>query len=334
MDTMSSSSGPRMKGRNMLYRLPDELLIGILEFAPSLSALWSLINSSGRLAAIFRRYGAQITEAVMRSTLPAQTQGLMKAVLQLRAGRYPSSLAQAREMPCLRPGPPIGAVGPDVVRGAVRLAHEIHALAYECICHYIDKCTRMSAEELANPALIASGAVDAALTWMRPAGQPQQLQHTGNPLLVEEQLVAMNLWRLQYVVEVRAAASTERLRWSAEDRQDILSNHVWWFYRLEFGSYKEEQLQVVRRYVHRRGGILNKLPLPLTTPHLFDVPYAPSHRTVLRLEYKPRGWALMTGILRGTNCSPLYGVTLGTYRKYGFAVFHDRRMVDLGLLPP
>lgn len=323
-----------MNGQNMLYRLPDELLMGILEFAPSLSALWSLVNSSRRLAAVFRRYGAQITEAVMRRTLPPQTHGLMKAVLQLRAGRYPSSLARAREMSSLRPGPPVGAVGPDVVRDALRLAHKVHALAYQCIRHHIHNCTRMSAEELANPVLLSSRTGGAALTGWRPAGQPQRLPDTGAPLLVEEQLVAMNLWRLQYLQDIQAALDAGRLEWSAEDREVGLGLGARRFYQLEAQSYKREQLEVVMRYVQLRGGMVTELPRPSTTPRPFDVPYATPHRAVLRPEYKPRGWSFVTGTPRDTNYSPLYGVTIGTYRKYGLAVFHDRRMVGLGLLPP
>lgn len=346
---MSSTRAPPPDRPDMLHRLPDELLIGILEQAPSLSALWSLANSSGRLAAVFRCYGAQITEAVLRSTLPPPTQGLVRAVLQLRAGaRRPASLAEAREAPALRPGPaPLlpagGAATPDVVRGAVRLAHRVHVLAHECIRHYIRHCTRMRADELADPALVAAGVgAHQTLGWKRPAGRPQRLPDTGLPWVVEEQLVALNLWRLQYYLEVRAALAAGRLAWPADDRAAVQTLCAPRFYRLEVKSYRREQLEAVVRYVaaawkqQHGDGDMAALPRPTTTQP-FHRPCAPSARLAARLEFKPRGWDFVTGIPGtpgDTNYSPLYGVTLGAYRKYGFAVFHDKRMVDLGLLPP
>ncbi|KAI0904154.1 hypothetical protein F4823DRAFT_226731 [Ustulina deusta] len=232
---MSSIFTTDHHGHYTLDQLPVELVVHIMKASPSLSALWSFINASARLAGIFRGSALEITEAVLRCTVPDQTQVFLRAVIQLRSSLFPPSLDAATRPATL--GNPLGpapATTPEILRSFILLAHRIHALAHECIEHYIKTCMAMNPSYLDDPTFRGynSGYPLLPVHLKRPKGRPYQPKDTGPPSWAEEQLVIWNLWRVQYYYDIRAAHDVGRLEWSVAEQEELLSMTLPEFYRL------------------------------------------------------------------------------------------------------
>ncbi len=265
----------------------------IMKESPSLSALWSFINASARLAGIFRGSALEITEAVLQCTVPDQTQVFLRAVIQLRSSLFPPSLDAATRPATL--GNPLGpapVTTPEILRSFILLAHRIHALAHECIEHYIKTCMAMNPSCLDDPTFRGynSGYPLLPVHLKRPKGRPYQPKDTGPPSWAEEQLVIWNLWRVQYYYDIRAAHDVGRLEWSIAEQEELLSMTLPEFYRLYNRiSYKWEQLITVFAYVKgAKSPELGAFCLPCpTVPSRFDWSVLLSHRATSQMERHP-----------------------------------------------
>ncbi|KAI0506842.1 hypothetical protein F5B22DRAFT_622257 [Xylaria bambusicola] len=336
--------------RCTLHQLPVELVVHIMKASPSLSALWSFINTSARLATIFDGCALEVTENVLRCTVPEQTQVLLYAVFQLRLSLHPPSLHAARELREVNLSSlqdrllatPI--TTSEIPRSFVFLAHKIHVLAHECIEHYIRVCMTMNPSCLDDPTFKGYW----YLKLRQPKGRLYQPKDSGPPSWAEEQLVLLNMWRLQYYFDMKAACDVGQLGWSTADQEELKSLDLPEFYHMSpagSGHYITEQLMTVYAYVHgvRTPEQDATLPLRLPSPNTrsrFDLGCFPEPKRnqpdgkALIIDFRPDSWIFAWMMSRNLKTSPLCGFGPQHFRRFGFTLWEDSRMTDLGLLPP
>ncbi|KAI0201411.1 hypothetical protein F4808DRAFT_425115 [Astrocystis sublimbata] len=334
--------------RCSLNELPVELVVHVMKELPSLSALWGFINANARFAAIFRDHAIQITEAVLQHTVPGQTRTFLRGVIHLHSSLYPPNLDAARPF---RGGlsDDFGSAlvtSPEICRRFVLLAHRIHNLAHECIDHYIQRSLGMNPRELDDPTFISFECTfPPERRRTPPKGRLYQPKDSGPPSWAEEQLVILNLWKLQYYDGIRLAHTDGRLGWSAADQQDFLSMTVLEFFHL--GSCAREQLLTVLAYVQKveypERETSSRLCLAHPPAHnRFDLGCSPEPSEPMRdlkgreirgLEFKPDTWWFANLMFTNLKYSPLFRLSFSHFRKFGFAIWENRRMIDLGLLP-
>ncbi|GAP89397.1 hypothetical protein SAMD00023353_4000270 [Rosellinia necatrix] len=350
---MSTVAGDH-RGRCMLDQLPFELVVQIMKALPSLSALWSFMNTSARLAAIFRGAALDITETVVRCTVPDKIQVLLCAVLRLRSSHFPPSLDVATETPRASPGRhrnfpgPAPATAPEVFWSFVRLAEMIHVLAHDCIEHYRKACLAMKPFYLDDPTSIRgySNILPPPHPEL-PKGKPYQPKDTGPPSWAEEQLVMLNIWRIQYYYEIRSAHHAGNLEWTAAEQEELVSMTLPMFYGFRSRPCRQEQLLTVLAYLQEikgpeeEGSHPFRLPCP-ATPVRSDLGCSSeqpkeqldAYGRTLELEFRPDSWIFAAIMSRDLKYSPLYGFGLSHWRKFGLALWENKRLIDLGLLAP
>lgn len=328
---------------DVLHQLPNEILLDILKSSPDFSSLWSIVNTSSRLAAVFNSQAIEITEAVLSCTVPIPTQPLLRAILHLRFSSFDASLTEARNLPLSFAFPSPTSVDEGKIRGFVLLAHKIHVLAHGCIDFYIQRCMAMNFSRLLDPTFHYNSVGPPLQPWLkRPEGKPYRPDDTGPPLWVEEQRVVLNLWRLQYHSELKDALSAGLLDWSTEDREilEVSSPSNFFSARSWFG----EEVLTVSEYIETLRDQKNDLPRPVHLPqpravNRFDFICdckAPKNRGIWgssRLTEASIGWKFVKLMSMDPKLSPLPGVAFEKYRKFGFAIWDHRRLVDLGLFP-
>ncbi|KAK9419931.1 putative F-box domain-containing protein [Seiridium unicorne] len=336
----SSNAGRRP---DSLHQLPNEILLDIIKLSPDFSSLWSIINTSPRLAALFGSHALEITETVLVRTVPIPTQTLLRAVLHLRFSTFNVSLTHAISLPTTLAFSSPVSVDEAKVFNFVRSAHKIHVLAHKCIDFYIQRCMTMNFARLAN-STFSYHSTDPPLQprLKRPEGIPYQPDNTGPPLWVEEQRVILNLWRLEYHAELKNTLSSGLMEWPAEDLKALEDSRPPDFFNLK--SWHREEVLTVSEYIETLSGQKNDHPHPshLETPTIvdrFDFTCAgkPSGGQGIwgssSLTTPPVGWKFVKLMSRDYKVSPLPGITFERYRKFGFAVWDQRRLVDLGLWP-
>jgi hypothetical protein len=190
---MSPSPLPEPSGWD---KLPNELLLTILKQSPDISTLWSLSNTSVRVAALFRKYALETLEAVLEATVPLQARILMRAVLALRAGTPCRSYLGAMDYLVEKWEPwPVVVASADVVRDFVRFAHQVPRLAHACLESCLQRC-------LSRP-LLARRQYSAAFR---------------QPTWTEEQRTVLALWRHLWLQLLKQAGRQGQLpEWPAED---------------------------------------------------------------------------------------------------------------------
>ncbi|RAH76508.1 hypothetical protein BO86DRAFT_443396 [Aspergillus japonicus CBS 114.51] len=193
---MSSPPPPPSSKPSGFNSLPNELLLTILGQSPDISTLWSLINSSARLAALFQARALETVEAVLEATVPLQSRILMRAVLSLRAGTSPcQDYYDAMDYLVEKDGPwpPVVATA-DIVREFVRFAHQVHLLAHWCLDSCLEHC-------LSRPLL----------------ARRQYSPTFRQPTWTEEQRTILAVWRHVWYQSLQRAGRQGSLEWSPAD---------------------------------------------------------------------------------------------------------------------
>ncbi|KAI1170191.1 hypothetical protein F4777DRAFT_135040 [Nemania sp. FL0916] len=344
---MSATDITSYGGHCKLDQLPVELVVQIMLESHSLSTLYSLICASARLASVFRGSAVEITKGVMQRTVPAQMRIFLRAVIQLRSSPFPlilnAGLAKQSTRLCSHLGC-TPASTPEILRSFICLAHRIHVLAHECIDHYRRVCIAMNPSCLDDPTFRGYDGTLVVQT-VRPRGKPYQPKDTGPPSWAEEQLVLLNLWRVQYYYEIRVAHQAGRLEWPAVTPDELLSMDIAQFYGREMSSWRWEQLITIMIYMQQvkssKQGTSRPFCLPSpSAPGRFDWPCSPEplidplDEQASRLDFRSDAFIFMSLMSNDLKGSPLFGFRPSNFRKFGFVLWERRRMVDLGLLSP
>ncbi|KNG45772.1 hypothetical protein TW65_07518 [Stemphylium lycopersici] len=313
---------------------------------------------------VLDKYPLEIMEVVLGITVPMQTRRLMGAFLKARLSRFPASLSEAQKVAATDSTSAMEEMrssGLDRAAAAVRsllaTAENIHAWSHACLEHLIRKSM-----EPRPSTLIKKG--PGRTSWERyekaESRKDYLPQYTGPPSWVEEQRMIKAFWRLQFFLELQGARSNGRLGTCWPGREiDVLSmSSPDRFYDV-FDFEREQTLTACEFFGAVTSGTIpsvravhdNAYRLPAicwgegtvprcrcAEPLSFKLNEDTFCQGPENLDKTPwsyhfhRAMSTRDGWLDGcplTLMSPFQ-----PWRKYGFAIWDDKRMADLGMRHP
>ncbi|KAL0943116.1 uncharacterized protein CTRU02_201002 [Colletotrichum truncatum] len=348
--------------QDMFGRLPEELQLQIIKLSPDLSSLWSLAQASSTVGGVLDRSPLEIVEAVLELTVPLQTRRLMRAVLRGRALCFPASLSEARRIATIDSTaatdgtPPLDSDQVRVVRSFLATAENIHAWSHACLDHLIKRSM-----ELRPSTLVRLGTGQSCQeTFQRAESHDDHLpRHTGPPSWVEEQRMTKAFWRLQFFIELQRAGESGHLgaHWPGQDVDMLLTSTLGEFYEV----FDFERQQILTAYdffltitsrpgtmqislrdnahglptILQTEGTISNLMGPCAEQPSFGFGEDTFHQGPEHLDTTPMSYHfqdIMSG--HDPKGSPLMGIPFEPYRKFGFAIWDNKRMIDLGLRDP
>ncbi|CAI9629820.1 unnamed protein product [Alternaria burnsii] len=353
--------------RDAFGRLPEELRIQIIKSSPDPWSLWSLTHASPVMGGVLDRYPLEILEVVLDAAVPTTTRRLMYALLKVRLQRFPASLAEAKEVAIaevtevtddMRSFPLDRAA--EAVRYLLATAENVHTWSHACLEHLIQKSLDM------RPSTIIEQGRSSSLWEIFGNAESRKdflPQCTGPPSWVEEQRMMKAFWRLQFILELQDAGNKGRLssHWSGQE-VDVLSNinvDCFYVHRSYIGPthFEGHQILTASEFLGAvTSGTITSVEAfdndayGLPTIHWTRVP-APRcscaqplffernskqdrfQQGIEHLEGPPRSitmWNLMSS--EPLDGQPyLWNIPFDPFRKFGFAIWDNQRMVDLGM---
>jgi hypothetical protein len=346
--------------RDAFGRLPEELRIKIIKLSPDPSSLRSLAHASPAMGRTLDRYPLEIVEMVLNVTVPMETRRLMVAVLKGRVSRFPAFLSEAQkvtktdstaatdEMRSFRLDQAAA-----VVRSLLATTENILAWSHACLEHLIRKSM-----ELRPSTLIKLGAGRTRQEDFENAESRRDYlpQDTGPPSWVEEQRMIKSFWQLQYFLELQGAGHKGRLgtNWPTQEVDVLSQSSADGFY--DVLNYQREQILTACDFVGAvtSGAITsvealhdNAYNLPTihwvegavsrcscAEPLSFERNNDIFEKGPGNLDGPPWGYRFHRAMSSsdGWLDAPLTLVyPFQAWRKYGFAIWDDKRMVDLGM---
>jgi hypothetical protein len=342
-------------------RLPEELRIKIIKLSPDPFSLRSLAHASPAMGRVLNKYPLEIVEAVLEATVPVQTRRLMGAALKARFSRFPASLAEAQKVANIDST----AVTDDmrssksdratvVVQSLLASAANVHAWSHTCLEYLIRKSM-----ELRPSTLIKNGT--RREEFENAESRKDYLpQNTGPPSWVEEQRMIKSFWLLQFFLELQGAGHKGCLDtiWPRQEVDVLFQSRADGFY--DILDYQREQILTAYDFLGAvTSGTIdsveaihdNAYSLPTirwdkeavlryscAEPLIFERNKDTFSQGPENLDRTP--WAYhfhhaMSSNDRWLDGSPLTLVyPFQIWRKYGFAIWDDKRMVDLGMRHP
>lgn len=173
----------------------------------------------------------------------------------------------------------------------------------------------------------------------RPAGKQYQPRNTGPPSYVEEHRMINTIWRIQLLYEMASAQQRGDIWSGAEGKLEPLDFLD--FYHLPL--FQADQIRSVLDYLEEVKGwndqASDRFSLPaITTANTFNWPMSPlqcsrDKRSIGETPNSiPMGYRFFRVLVTDYR-SPLRYLPFAPYRKYGFAFWDTKRMVDLGFMP-
>ncbi|ETS79406.1 hypothetical protein PFICI_09259 [Pestalotiopsis fici W106-1] len=320
-------------------QLPVELCLSILQHC-DLSSLWHLTLASRDVAAVFDEYALETVEKVIANSIPEQTQALMRAVIRTRAACGPG-LEAAQSITAIDSDPLRRDEVEDrsIPRRFLSLAHHLHTISHATAEYYIEQSLTVrpwSSLQLDLKADCLRQRFDRA---KKCEYHPLK---TGPPSWVEEQRIIKQLWRIQLFFELNNAQLHHRLEWPREDQYPLVDIAEFFTIR----DFELQQLFTVYDFLHHT-------PEQRQTMSNYSIPAAAS-ATVLQanivckgpvrsaarcdhyqqglshLDRPPLSYIFQRLMSRDGQGGPIPGLPFDPYRKYGFAIWDDQRMADLG----
>jgi hypothetical protein len=240
---------------------------------------------------------------------------------------------------------------PEFLRRFGSLAHKIHMLAHSCIDHYVQRSMAMSPSSLVKlgPYVGGFAGPNIILAFDGAESRPYQPHNTGPPSWVEEQRVVKALWRIQFLSELKLARNEGRLNWAGDDLKALESTSLINFYSIK--PWELDQILTTWKFIQElraREGVNSDSISQLPTASLgesfnancalqpcLDLKDDPFQQGEKYLDLAPMSYIFHRGfIARDPKFSPLQGMPFKPYRKFGFAIWDDKRMTDLGFAEP
>ncbi|KAK8112658.1 hypothetical protein PG984_013184 [Apiospora sp. TS-2023a] len=336
-----------------LERLPPELLVPILMNLSGLECLDSLLQASPAAFRVFNAYGADIFESVFSAgEIHQTTASLIRITAYIRNSSLPPHVHDV-----------------SILRNCIvgeSMSYEWKPPRWP---HPLPFAAGASGHRYA---CTTDSKYDYVGAWqLDPPREPFPVCDMGPPTWVEEQRVFRTFWRLELFKSVRIAIDAGRLGWSPDDgvdkftRREVTTNVLQFYHavegyiaptgscewpeghfignddpRLGFGlrhDLEAELIQTIEAYV---ADSKHRMTVPNASQHTRDRPApAPleprdleaSHDvfgTTLRFFYK----ASRPNDHWGSPSSPIKHVAFEPFRRFGFALWDEKRMAAAGFL--
>jgi hypothetical protein len=335
-----------------------------MKLTPDPFSLRSLAHASRAMGRVLDKYPFEIVEVVLQATVPLQTRRLMGAVLKARSSGFPASLSEAQTV--AETDSPIitdemHSCGLDRAAAAVRSllasAANVHTWSHACLEQLIRKSM-----ELRPSTLIKNGAGRTRREEFENAESRQDYlpQETGPPSWVEEQRMIRSFWQLQFFLELQGAAHKGRLdtNWPRQEVDVLSQSSADRFYDVH--NYQREQILTALDFlgavtsrtitsveiVHENayslptirsvGGAVWRSPCAelLSFERNKDT-FSQGSENLDQTPWAYRFYSTMSsadGWLDGAPLTLVY--PFQTWRKCGFVIWDEKRMVDLGMRHP
>ncbi|KAF2133907.1 hypothetical protein P153DRAFT_306555, partial [Dothidotthia symphoricarpi CBS 119687] len=346
-------------------QLPEELRIKIIKLSPDPFSLRSLAHASPAMGRLLNRYSLEIAEVVLEVTVPLQTRRLMGAVLKARFSSFPVSLSEAQTVAktdSTMATDEMRSSGLDRAAAAVRslltTAANVHAWSHTCLEHLIRKSM-----ELRPSTLVKNGDGRTRREEFENAESRKDYlpQDTGPPSWVEEQRMIKSFWQLQFFLELQGAGHKGRLgtNWPRQEVDVLTQSSADGFYDV-FGCEREQILTACDFLGAVTSGTItsveavhdnNAYGLPTicwvegavqrcscAEPLSFERNKDTFSQGPKNLDQTPWSYRFHHAMSTTDGWHDGYMLTLvypfQAWRKYGFAIWDDKRMVDLGMRHP
>lgn len=259
-------------------------------------------------------------------------------------------------------------MSPQVLYETVEKAHTIHGIAHACLDFYIERSLSAMPERISDNNLQDYKRIQSVLYSKRQSrGQPFQPKEFGPPTYLEEQIVIRALWQLQLFLDMKIAHRTIALsHWSEKDNKHLKTMAgIPEIARLSCDpgsdmnfSSKMEQIVSVIEFIQeftrgQHGSIEDILARFLHSPPLAVLNQAhrlsccPKPNTIFeevcgrealididtRIERRTIGCSFYQIMTKNTK-PPVKHVSFKPWRRLGFALWQNERMVELGFLEP
>ncbi|KAL3428481.1 hypothetical protein PVAG01_01990 [Phlyctema vagabunda] len=230
---------------------------------------------------------------------------------------------------------------PSILRSILDSAVQVQQLTFSCLQKMIDRCLALRPSHLLDPRFIYRERPNyrSKCPQRRPEGRPYTPRDSGPPTWVEIQRVSRAMWRIQLFLDLKTGALDSNLGWLHDDATRLQSTSIEEFWS-PYGSDRLEQLRTVVEYLQELEthdgiipGTLHRLPT-ITTEAKAQWPQR-SANDILAFEdvYAAKGFHFSQRPEHGRE-SALKGVDFGLYRRFGFYIWEQERMVGLGFLNP
>ncbi|RAR00987.1 hypothetical protein DDE82_006878 [Stemphylium lycopersici] len=350
--------------RDAFGRLPEELRIKIIKLSPNPWSLRNLVHASPAMGRVLDRYPLEIVEVILDVTVPMQTRRLIGATLKARFSRFPESLVEAQRVAktdSTVATDEMRSSGLDRAAAAVRsllaTAENVHAWSYACLEHLIRKSM-----ELRPSTLINSGSGRTSREQFENAESRKDYLplYTGPPSWVEEQRMMRAFWRLQLFLELQSAGSKGRLGtwWSGQEVEVLSKSSPGSFYD-EHDFEREQTLTACEFFDAVTSGAIASVVAVHDNAHRLPtirwieeaVPKClcaespsferkkdiffqrPENLDAAPMSYRFQHTMSICDQLEDAG-PVLLAFPFQPWRKYGFAIWDDKRMSDLGMRDP
>jgi hypothetical protein len=322
---------------------------------------------------VLDRYALEIVEVVLDAAVPVQTRRLMGAVLKARCSCFPASLSDAQKVAktdSTVANDEMRSSGMDRAAAAVRsllaTAENVHAWSHACLEHLVRKSMQLRPSTLIET---GPGRTYREKFENAESAKDYMPQYTGPPSWVEEQRVIRSFWRLQFFLELQSAGNEGRLgtHWLGQEIETLLKSSPDGFYDMcdSDGFYnaldfQREQILTACDFlgavtsgaitsveaVHNNA---NELPtirwIEGTVPRCCCAEPPPiddkkdfffqgrKNLDTTPMSYKFQYFMSMCDQLEDSG-PVLLAFPFQPWRKYGFAIWDDKRMADLGMRDP
>lgn len=345
-------------------RLPEELRVKIIKLSPDPLSLRCLAHASPAMGRVLNRYPLEIVEVILEVTVPVEIRHLIHAVLKLRVSRCPASLYEAQrvaETDATAATNEMRSSRPDraalTVRSLLTTAANVHNWSHACLERLIPKSM-----QLRPSTLIKSGAGSTRREEFENAESRKDYlpQDTGPPSWVEEQRMIRSFWQLQFFLELQGAGHKGRLgtNWPRQDIEVLLQSSADGFY--DVVNPRREQILTACDFLGAvTSGTIDSVEAihdnaySLSTirwvegevsrcfcaePLLFERNKDTFSQGPENLIQTPWAYRFHKAMSSNEGWHDGYFLYIffpfQTWRKYGFAIFDDKRMVDLGMRHP
>jgi hypothetical protein len=347
-------------------RLPEELRVKIIKLSPDPLSLRCLAHASPAMSRVLDRYLLESVEVILENTVPVEIRHLMHAVLKLRFLRFPVSLSEAQsvaetnatlatsEMRSCRMDHAASAV-----RSLLTTAANVHNWSHACLEHLIRITLQLRPSTLID---LGTGYHHSRREQFENAESRKDYipQNTGPPSWVEEQRMIRSFWQLQFFLELQGAGHKGRLgtNWPRQDIEVLLQSSADDFY--DVAKPRREQILTACDFLEAvNPGTIDSVEanhdnadgLPTirwvegaisryscAEPLFFERnkdTFSQGTENLIQTPWAYRFHAAMS-TPNWLDGAPLTFVDypFQAWRKFGFAIWDEKRMVDLGMRHP
>ncbi|KAK8075257.1 hypothetical protein PG997_009920 [Apiospora hydei] len=247
-----------------------------------------------------------------------------------------------------------------MVRSFLATVNNIHAWSHACLDHLIQRSLQLRPSTLVS---LGPGGSPREQFQGAEGHEGHRPQNTGPPSWVEEQRMVKAFWRLQFFLELRGAGARGLLdeAWPRQDLDILLTSIFGSFY--EVFEFERQQLLTAYDFFVLATGRATTITASEVSlrdaadglPIISKKEATTSSRPVLscaeqpsfgfredifdqgpeHLDRTPMSYHFQDFMSsRDLQASPLLGVPFEPYRKFGFAIWDNRRMADLGFRAP